>query len=152
MRYFIFILILCLVSCDSEKKPVEAKAEQKVSSTETIQPEVNERPEVDVKVAWRREFPNGEHYRYVHDYISVSPELTINVLNTLGASSSTEPELLVNDVESPRLKVESKVYHLHTSKIIDPESKETYYSEGLYKELYAEWLQYIVEVEAEENE
>ena len=70
MRYFILVLILCLVSCDNKQgqKPLAPKAEQEASSKETVLPEEKVLPKVDVKVAWTREFPRGEIDVDIHDY------------------------------------------------------------------------------------
>ena len=152
MRYLILLLILCLVSCDSEQKPVEPKAEQEASSKETVLPEEKVLPKVDVKVAWLREFPSGKIDIYRHDYTEVSAALAHKVLAVLQTPPKHEPDLDMYDYASPAVKVDSNVYYLAAHRIVNLETKETYYSEGLYKELYAEWLQYIVEVEAEENE
>ena len=75
MRYFILIVILCLVSCDSEQKPVAPKAEQEASSRETVLPEEKVLPKVDVKVAWLREFPRGKIDVNIHDYTELSASL-----------------------------------------------------------------------------
>ena len=152
MRYFILVLILCLVSCDTEQKPVAPKAEQETSSKETVLPEEKVLPKVDVKVAWRREFPSADRYIHRHDYTEIPAALGHKVLDVLKSTPKHEPEVKVYDHTSPIVKVDSKVYCLAAHRIVNLETKETYYSEGLYKELYAEWLQYIVEVEAEENE
>jgi hypothetical protein len=138
MKYLLVFILLTLVSCSKEDKTAKADSNVPNVDAEVIIPVAD----VDVKVAWERYFPPG---RKVLDYTDVNQALASKIVHAL--KQEGEPIKDLPQLRKTTLKVDSKEYRLYPHTILDLENMKSYKLENVFKDLYKDWMKYIITVE-----